>query len=105
MPRLNVRNEVFDVMYDYKHEGLDIGDAYDEIFDLIVNSYVGKRSGRAKTGTRRTYPKKRKLNSWQKFVKANSSKRKYKKMNNTRRLKSLGIAYRKTAAYKRNKKK
>ena len=29
MPRLNVRNEVFDVMYDYKHEGLDIGDAYD----------------------------------------------------------------------------
>jgi len=48
--------------------------------------------------------RKRKLNSWQKFVKANSKKPKYRKRNNTRRLKSLGIAYRKTAAYKRSKK-
>jgi len=49
--------------------------------------------------------KKRKLNSWQKFVKANSKKPRFRSMNNTARLKKLGIAYRKTAAYKRNKKK
>ena len=49
--------------------------------------------------------KKRKLNSWQKFVKANAKKPRFRSMNNTARLKKLGIAYRKTAAYKRNKKK
>jgi len=49
-------------------------------------------------------PKKRKLNSWQKFVKANSKKPRFRSMNNTARLKKLGIAYRKTAAYKRSKK-
>ena len=48
---------------------------------------------------------KRKLNSWQKFVKANAKKPRFRSMNNTARFNKLGIAYRKTAAYKRNKKK
>jgi len=52
-----------------------------------------------------TPKRKRKLNSWQKFVKANAKKPRFKSMNNTARFKKLGIAYRKTAAYKRNKKK
>jgi len=48
--------------------------------------------------------KKRKLNSWQKFVKANSKKRKFRFKDGKLKLKSMGIAYRKTAAYKRSKK-
>jgi len=47
----------------------------------------------------------RKLSDWQKFIKANSSKKKFKFANGKLKLKSMGIAYRKTAAYKRNKKK
>ena len=48
---------------------------------------------------------KRKLSDWQKFVKANSNKKKFKYANGKLKLKTMGIAYRKTAAYKRNKKK
>lgn len=50
-------------------------------------------------------PKTRKLSDWQKFIKANSSKKKFKFANGKLKLKTMGIAYRKTAAYKRNKKK
>jgi len=46
----------------------------------------------------------RPLNSWQKFVKANSNKRKFRFKDGKLKLKSMGIAYRKTAAYKRSKK-
>jgi len=53
--------------------------------------------------TERLKPK-RKLNSWQKFVKANSKKRKFRFKDGKLKLKSMGIAYRKTAAYKRSKK-
>jgi len=48
---------------------------------------------------------KRKLSDWQKFIKANSNKKKFKYANGKLKLKTMGIAYRKTAAYKRNKKK
>jgi len=48
---------------------------------------------------------KKKLSDWQKFIKANSSKKKFKFANGKLKLKTMGIAYRKTAAYKRNKKK
>jgi len=56
---------------------------------------------------RKRKPKKRsrKLSDWQKFIKANSSKKKFKFANGKLKLKTMGIAYRKTAAYKRNKKK
>ena len=48
---------------------------------------------------------KKKLSDWQKFIKANSNKKKFKYANGKLKLKTMGIAYRKTAAYKRNKKK
>jgi len=48
--------------------------------------------------------RKRMLNSWQKFVKANSKKKKFRFANGKLKLKSMGIAYRKTAVYKRSKK-
>ena len=113
MPRLNVRNEVFDVMYDYKHEGLDIGDAYDEIFDLIIKSYYGKRprqapistrKGQIRKTSRRAYTPKRKLSDWHKIIKANSKKKKFKFANGKLKLKAMGIGYRNTAAYKSKKK-
>jgi len=48
--------------------------------------------------------RKRPLNSWQKFVKANSKKKKFRFKDGKLKLKSMGVAYRKTAAYKRSKK-
>ena len=65
----------------------------------FIGGYAGK-------GLRETTRSKRKrpLNSWQKFVKANAKKPRFRSMNNTARFKKLGIAYRKTAAYKRSKK-
>jgi len=107
-PRMNIRNEVFDIMYEYKEYDMDIGDAYDQIFDLIEGSVRtfpkrSTRKGQIRKTTRRAYTK-RKLNSWQKFVKANSKKRKFRFKDGKLKLKSMGIAYRKTAAYKRSKK-
>ena len=48
--------------------------------------------------------KKRSLNSWQKFIKANSKKPRFKLRSGKLNLKKMGVAYRKTAAYKRSKK-
>lgn len=47
--------------------------------------------------------KTRKLSAWQKFVKTQSKRPKYKKMNNTRRLKAIGVAWRKTPAGKKKR--
>jgi hypothetical protein len=49
--------------------------------------------------------RKRKLSDWQKFIKKNSNKRAFKYRDGKLNLKKMGVAYRKTAAYKRNKKK
>jgi hypothetical protein len=57
------------------------------------------------TPSKRQPKPRRKLSDWQKFIKANSSKKKFKFANGKLKLKTMGIAYRKTAAYKRNKKK
>ena len=52
-----------------------------------------------RTLTRTTSPKpKRKLSAWNKFVKANSSKKIYKYANGKLKLKKMGIAFRKTPA-------
>jgi len=65
--------------------------------------FIGGYAGRGIRET--TKPKRsRPLNSWQKFVKANSKKRKFRFKDGKLKLKSMGIAYRKTAAYKRSKK-
>jgi hypothetical protein len=48
---------------------------------------------------------KRRLSSWQKFIKANSKKRKFKYRDGKLNLKKMGIAYRKTREYKKNQKK
>lgn len=48
--------------------------------------------------------KKRKLSGWQKFIKANSKKPRFKLRSGKLNLKKMGVAYRKTSAYKRSKK-
>ena len=48
-------------------------------------------------GNRQRKPK-RKLSAWNKFVKANSSKKIYKYANGKLKLKKMGIAFRKTPA-------
>ena len=62
------------------------------------------RKGQIRKTSRRAYTK-TKLSAWQKFIKANSKKKKFKFANGKLKLKAMGVAYRKTAAYKRNQKK
>jgi len=69
-----------------------------------TESYITSSTGLPEQRSRTRKPR-RKLSDWQKFIKANSSKKKFKFANGKLKLKSMGIAYRKTAAYKRNKKK
>jgi len=78
----------------------------EEGFLNILRKRYGKEpSRRSRRSIDRSKPKKRKLSDWQKFIKANSSKKKFKFANGKLKLKTMGIAYRKTAAFKRNKKK
>lgn len=48
--------------------------------------------------------KKRKLSSWNKFVKANSNKPRFRYKNGKLNLKKMGVAFRKTPAGRRKKK-
>lgn len=49
------------------------------------------------------HPKKRKLSAWNKFVKANSKKPRFKYKNGKLNLKKMGVAFRKTPAGKKKK--
>ena len=101
MPRLKARGEVFEILYEYKHHGMDIGDAYDQIYDEITRSYGGTRS-LGKSRRLSTKPK-RKLSAWNKFVKANSKKPRFKFANGKLKLKKMGIAFRKSPAGRKKK--
>lgn len=61
---------------------------------------LGRKMG---IGSIRSSKPKRKLSAWQKFVKVQSKRPMYKKMNNTRRLKAIGVAWRKTPAGKKRR--
>jgi len=62
-------------------------------------------SERDHTPSKRKPSRIKKISAWQAFVKNNSKKKKFRFANGKLKLKTMGIAYRKTAAYKRNKKK
>ena len=64
-----------------------------------------KKGMRRKTARRAYEPKKakRKPTAYNRFVKKLSKQPKYKKMNNTRRLKAIGVAWRKTPAGRKKK--
>jgi len=98
MPRLKARGEVFEVLYEFKQGDLDIGEAYDLIYNEIMKGYGRKeRDPGGRTLTYRTVgqPKKRKLSAWNKFVRANSKKKIYQYASGKLKLKKMGIAFRK----------
>jgi len=108
MPRLRARGEVFEILYEYKRGDLDIGDAYDLIFDEIRQSYTkrgdsGPSARYQRYGKARRPTKKRKLSAWNKFVKANSKKPRFVLRSGKLNLKKMGVAFRKTQAGKKKR--
>lgn len=100
MPRLKARGEAFEILWEYKRGDLDIGEAYDLIYDEITKSYGNTRS---LPGRRKVKHKKRKLSAWNKFVKANSKKPRFRFANGKLKLKKMGVAFRKTPAGRKKK--
>ena len=90
---------------DYEQRSL-IKDAFNEGYELGFRA--GQRGQKAvgivarglarETVQQIGRPTKRKLSAWNKFVKANSSKKIYKFANGKLKLKKMGIAFRKTRA-------
>ena len=84
-------------------------DAREMIYDLVTKSgrvsipqFTTDSSSRKRGGKRMTETK-RKPSAYNKFVKKLSKQPKYKKMNNKRRLKAIGLAWRKTPAGKKKR--
>jgi hypothetical protein len=69
----------------------------------------GTRKGMVRETARRAYepgnpkPKKRKLSAWNKFVKQNSKKPRFRLRSGSPNLKKLGVAFRKTPAGKKKR--
>ena len=59
---------------------------------------VGRRASLRQVSQRRTTGKKRKLSAWNKFVKANSKKPRFRYRNGKLNLKKMAVAFRKTPA-------
>lgn len=100
-----------DAIYDILDEWETTGD-YEEAYQQIQREYRiympkrGTRKGMVRKTARRAYtPKKRtrKPSKYNLFMKKLSKQPKYKKMNNTRRLKAIGVAWRKTPAGRKKK--
>ena len=90
------------VTRDYK-EGYNAG--FGDGYDLGLQH--AKRGVFAPPGTRKSgnpHPKKRKLSAWNKFVKANSKKPRFKYRSGKLNLKKMAIAFRKTPAGKKKRK-
>ena len=111
----NQRDHIFDIidagtMMDDDSDYSGLPDALNEVFARIYGYARNRRRPRRDYfGSRETLPaafrKKRSPNDWNKFVKANRKKKKFQYRDGKLNLKKMGIAYRKTAVYKRNKKK
>jgi len=67
----------------------DYSQGYQDGYTDAMEKLQGRPRGRAKPKT------KRKLSAWNKFVKANSNKKKFQYANGKLKLKKMGIAYRK----------
>jgi hypothetical protein len=69
-----------------------------------VREFVGGRPELAPGGRGNPHPKKRKLSAWNKFVKANSKKPRFIYRNGKLNLKKMAVAFRKTPAGKKKRK-
>jgi len=101
MPRLEARGEVFEILYDFKRGDLDIGEAYDSIYNEIKGLSTSRKY--RGLGPRITRKPKRKLSAWNKFVKANAKKPRFRLRSGSPNLKKLGVAFRKTPAGKKKR--
>jgi len=74
----------------------------DLVTDWLSGTYGSTRKGEVRRTARRAYePKrkpKRKLSAWNKFVKANAKKPRFRLRSGAPNLKKLGVAFRKTPA-------
>ena len=105
MPR---RDAIFDILDEWEDTG-----NYEEAYQQIQREYRiympkrktrrGTRKGQVRKTARRAYMPKRKPSKYNLFVKKLSKQPKYKKMKNARRLKAIGIAWRKTPAGRKKK--
>jgi len=82
----------------------DYREGYDEGYS--AGFLVGFRRGQGEQPSKRgnPHPKKRKLSAWNKFVKANSKKPRFIYRNGKLNLKKMAVAFRKTPAGKKKRK-
>jgi len=97
------KDRIFDIL-DSDDPGIRYSDLPNHLNEIFAKIYGYKGTKHFRQATRRSVVTNRKLSSWNKFVKANSKKKIYRFANGKLKLKKMGIAYRKTQAYKRNKK-
>jgi len=102
MPRIKARGEVFEILYEYKRGDMDIGEAYDLIYDEISGSQPRQFIQSSRQRRTRAKPK-RKLSAWNKYVKANSKKPRFRYRNGKLNLKKMAIAFRKTPQGKKKR--
>jgi hypothetical protein len=87
-----------DAIFDILDEWGDTGN-YEEAYQQIQREYRIYMPSRSRP-TSRPKPK-RKLSAWNKFVKANSKKPRFRLRSGSPNLKKLGVAFRKTPAGKK----
>jgi hypothetical protein len=89
--------------------GEDIDRDYDGFWQTLTTQYgrkmYNRKPSRMQKGGGKRRSGKRKVSDWQKFIKKNSKMRKFKYASGKLNLKKMGVAYRKTRAYKMNRKK
>lgn len=108
MPKDEMRDyrpAIMDILADYRDDyKFDIGEAYDEIkyHSRKYFAQTGSNRKRRNLSTKRK-PIKRKLSAWNKFVKANSKKPRFRFANGKLKLRQMGIAFRKTPAGRKRK--
>ena len=103
MPR---RDAIFDILDEWQTTG-DYEEAYQQI-QREYRIYIPKKTNRSRPKRdyfgrpTRTKPK-RKLSAWNKFVKANSNKPRFRLRSGKLNLKKMGVAFRKTPAGKKKR--
>ena len=79
------------------------GDVKHKFPDTRVERETTIESWQEKYGTRSAPKKKRKLSAWNKYVKANSKKPRFRYRNGKLNLRKMGVAFRKTPAGRKKK--
>ena len=90
MPR---RDAIFDILDEWQDTG-----NYEEAYQQIQREYrIYRPSNKRNSRPSRSKPK-RKLSAWNKYVKANSKKPRFRYRNGKLNLKKMAVAFRKTPA-------